>query len=364
MAREHAEELASAGDLGSLDAAGELIRAIQALALARSLDQIQSIVRSAARRLTGADGATFVMREGEFCSYVDEDAISPLWKGQRFPMATCVSGWAMTHQEAAIIPNIYADPRVPHEAYRPTFVRSMCMVPIRTADPVGAIGNYWATPRDIQPSEVVVLRALADSTAVAIENVRMVRELEDARLETLQRLALAAEYRDDATFEHTKRVADLSGRIAEYLGLDPATVNIYRQAAPLHDLGKIAIPDHILLKRGALTPQERLVVQSHVRAGAAILDGSQSLVLRAAREIVLSHHEWWNGMGYPAGLRAQAIPLSGRIVALADVYDALTHDRPYKAAWPVSRAVAEVEHLAGAQFDPDVVRAFHAVRNQ
>jgi len=155
-----------------------LVRAVQELALARDLAAIQAVVRWAARELVGADGATFVLRDGDRCHYADEDAIAPLWKGQRFPMGACVSGWAMLHREAAVIPDIYADARIPHDAYRPTFVRSLVMVPIRTADPVGAIGTYWAAPHAATPWEVGLLCALADSTSVAMENVRVHEELE------------------------------------------------------------------------------------------------------------------------------------------------------------------------------------------
>lgn len=156
-----------------------LIDTIQRLALARDVAAVQDIVRRVARRLTGADGATFVLRDGDRCHYVDEDAISPLWKGQKFPMSACISGWAMLNKRSAVIPDIYADARIPHDAYRPTFVKSLVMVPIRTLDPVGAIGNYWATPHAPTDEEVGLLQALADSTAVALENVRVIAELEE-----------------------------------------------------------------------------------------------------------------------------------------------------------------------------------------
>jgi GAF domain-containing protein len=239
--------------LSGFDAVGELVAAIQQLALAESLDGIQVVVRTAARRLTGADGATFVLRDGDLCHYVDEDAIAPLWKGQRFPMEACVSGWAMQRREAVVIPDVSRDPRAPRDTYRPTFVKSLCAVPIRTLNPVGAIENYWAVPHEIQHTEVMLLRALADSTAVAMENVRMLRELDDARLETLERLARAAEYRDDATFQHTERVAAITAAIATDVGLDTEAVENLRQAATLHDIGKIAISDTLLLKPGWFT---------------------------------------------------------------------------------------------------------------
>lgn len=155
-----------------------LVVAIQELSLARDLDAVMHIVRTVARELTGADGATFVLREGDFCFYADEDAISPLWKGSRFPIQTCISGWAMINRKAAVIEDIYADERIPADAYRPTFVKSLAMVPIRTIDPIGAIGNYWADRRLPTEEEVTWLQSLADITAVTLENVQVYAELE------------------------------------------------------------------------------------------------------------------------------------------------------------------------------------------
>ena len=155
-----------------------LIVAVQELSMARDLAAIQRVVRTTARALCGADGATFVLRQDGFCYYADEDAISPLWKGRRFPLETCVSGWAMLNRKPAVIADIYQDPRVPHEAYRPTFVKSLVMVPIRTMDPVGAIGNYWADLHSPRDAELRLLQALADATAVAMENVQLYQELE------------------------------------------------------------------------------------------------------------------------------------------------------------------------------------------
>jgi putative nucleotidyltransferase with HDIG domain len=193
-----------------------------------------------------------------------------------------------------------------------------------------------------------------------MENVRAYDELEQAQLETLQRLALAAEFRDDATYEHTERVAHTAATLAERLGLPAGEVALIRRAAPLHDIGKLAVPDAILLKPDRLTAREFETMKRHAPAGAAILDGSRSAVLRLAREIALTHHEWWSGSGYPAGLAGDDCPLSGRIVALADVFDALVHERPYKPAWTVDRAASEIRAHAGRQFDPDVVAAFEA----
>jgi signal transduction histidine kinase len=155
-----------------------LVDVVQKLSMARGLDMIVGIVRRAARALTGADGATFVLRDGNYCYYVDEDAILPLWKGQRFPLETCISGWAMLNGKSTVIPDIYQDARIPHAAYRPTFVKSLAMVPIRTAAPIGSIGTYWARHHECTSEELLLLEALANTTAVAMENVAVYESLE------------------------------------------------------------------------------------------------------------------------------------------------------------------------------------------
>ena len=155
-----------------------LVTVVQELSLARDLDTVMKIVRAASRKLTGSDGATFVLRDNAFCYYADEDAISPLWKGSTFPIGTCISGWAMLNKQAVAIEDIYLDDRIPHDAYRPTFVKSLAMVPIRTIEPIGAIGNYWATTHLPSEGEIKLLQSLADTTAVAMENVKVYEELE------------------------------------------------------------------------------------------------------------------------------------------------------------------------------------------
>lgn len=168
-----------------------LIQAVRDLASARGLEEVVEVVRHAAREMTSSDGATFVLRDGGKCFYVDEDAIEPLWRGLRFPMETCISGWAMLNKESVAIFDIYADDRIPHDAYRPTFVKSLTMTPIRAADPIGAIGTYWATPHQATPTERRLLQALADSAAVALESVRVLTELERRVAERTAELAMA-----------------------------------------------------------------------------------------------------------------------------------------------------------------------------
>ena len=150
-----------------------LVDAIERLSGAPALEDVIDIVRHAARNMSNADGATFVMRDGDRCHYVDEDAIGPLWKGQKFPLTACISGWAMLNRQTAVIEDIYADPRIPHDAYRPTFVKSLVMVPVRLAAPLAAIGIYWARRHESTDDEVSRLESLARATATAIANVTL-----------------------------------------------------------------------------------------------------------------------------------------------------------------------------------------------
>lgn len=188
------------------------------------------------------------------------------------------------------------------------------------------------------------------------------RELRDARNEILERLARAAEFHDDETGRHTRRVGRQSARLARALGWPPDRVELIRRAAPLHDVGKIAVDHAILLKADSLTAAEFDAIKRHVAVGHSILSGSRFPVLQMAAEIALYHHEHWDGQGYQAGLRGAAIPLSARIVSVVDVFDSLTHRRPYKEAWPREQALAEIARQAGRKFDATVVEAFLALQ--
>jgi putative two-component system response regulator len=189
------------------------------------------------------------------------------------------------------------------------------------------------------------------------------RALEEAQVEIIERLAVAAEFRDDNTGQHTQRVGQMSALLSRQLGLPDSQVSLIRRAAPLHDVGKLGVPDTILLKLGKLSEEEFAVVKTHTVIGARILSGGKFPLLRLAEEIAFSHHERWDGSGY-AGIPGTRIPLAGRIVSVADVFDALTQQRPYKPAWPVSDAIAEIDRQRGRQFDPDVVDAFIRVIEQ
>jgi len=186
---------------------------------------------------------------------------------------------------------------------------------------------------------------------------RRTAQLQQAHLEILDRLGRVAEYRDDATGRHTDRVGQLCGLLAQELGLPQDRATLLARTAPLHDLGKVAISDSVLLKRGPFDDSEREVMRKHSALGAKLLSGGTSELVQMAEEIALFHHERWDGLGYPCGLEADEIPLTARIVAVADAFDALIHERPYKPAWSIPDALAEIERERGGQFDPQVVDA-------
>ena len=349
------------------------------MSMARGIDEIMAVVRQSARALVGADGITFVLRDSGKCYYADEDAISPLWKGQRFPMETCISGWAMTHAETVIIEDIYKDDRIPHAAYSPTFVKSLVMVPVRQEDPVGAIGAYWAKTARPSSETVRMLQRIAHSAAVAMTNVALITSLaaakEDAaraRDAMILSMASLAETRDHETGDHIRRTQHYVRALAEALQehepyaalLSDETVDLLYKSAPLHDIGKVGIPDSILLKPGRLEPHEFEVMKTHAELGRAAIAtaehymGSTTPFLSLAKEIAHTHHEKWNGTGYPQGLKGEDIPICGRIMAIADVYDALVSERIYKPAMEHDDAVGVILKERGTHFDPGLVDVF------
>ena len=184
------------------------------------------------------------------------------------------------------------------------------------------------------------------------------QELRQYQVEIIHRLARAAEYRDNETGMHVIRISKLCERLARGLGLNDHDCHLIRHASPMHDIGKIGIPDHILLKPGKLTREEWAVMKTHANIGALILSGSDSEFLQLAEIIAGSHHERWDGSGYPKGLKGEEIPLMARIVTVCDVFDALTSDRPYKKPWSIEDTIAEMESQSGKLFDPHVLRIF------
>lgn len=208
-------DLATSGDAtGPSDAALlTLVETIEALSSARTIDEVAAVVRSSARQISGADGVAFVLRDKGDCWYLDEDAIGPLWKGRRFPMASCISGWAMLHKQTVVIPDIYQDDRIPHDAYRPTFVKSLVMTPVRPEDPIAAIGAYWADGHTPSPGVVAKLQVMARATAAALENGRLYASLNEA-LERRTFLLRELDHRVKNTLASVQSIASQTLRTA------------------------------------------------------------------------------------------------------------------------------------------------------
>jgi putative two-component system response regulator len=202
-------------------------------------------------------------------------------------------------------------------------------------------------------------RLLHEQKRVLEDMVRgRTRDLWRTRLQVVQRLGMAAEYRDEETGNHILRMSHTAALLAHAVGWSETCCELILHASPMHDIGKIGIPDAILLKPGRLDPGEWEIMKSHTVIGGRLLDGDDSDLMGMARDIALSHHERWDGSGYPRGLSGSDIPQAGRIVAVADVFDALTSERPYKRAWPVPEAVAYVRDNRGRHFDAELVDAF------
>ncbi len=203
------------------------------------------------------------------------------------------------------------------------------------------------------------LVAFADDLKQTITELRSTnRRLEEAYLDTIYRLSLAAEFKDEDTGDHILRMSHYSGLLAEMHGLPAKAVKRIRYAAPMHDIGKIGIPDGILGKPGKLSAEEFEVIKTHTTIGARLLSNSNSDIIQTAHDIALCHHEKWNGSGYPHGIRGADIPIEARIVALADVFDALTSKRPYKEPFSIEKSVDIIRNDRGSHFDPDITDLF------
>ena len=226
---------------------------------------------------------------------------------------------------------------------------------IRSMLKVKAYNDLLSNYRKELESEVA--RRTAELTQ-AVENIKA------ASLETIHRLSMAAEYKDMDTGEHIERMTRYSTVVARRMGLDESSIETIQYAAPMHDLGKIGIPDQILMKPGSLDPAEWEIMKQHSVIGAKILNGSNAEFIRLGETIALNHHEKWDGSGYPNNLKGLEIPIEARIVAIADVFDALTSKRPYKQAFSIEESLAIIKAGRGSQFDPEVVDAFFAVQDE
>ncbi|MFP4054014.1 MAG: HD-GYP domain-containing protein [Phycisphaerae bacterium] len=246
------------------------------------------------------------------------------------------------------------------------WTRSVLAVPLQTngeckgvvelVNRVGPAGEVLKFPAEELPKT----EALASVMALAIHNIQLQQQLKTAHMDTIIRLSVAAEYRDDDSAAHIRRISRGSAVLARAVGLGRSEVELLEYASPMHDIGKIGIPDSILRKPGALTPEERDIMQTHTVIGGKILEDPRTDLITLAREVAMSHHERWDGLGYPRGLGGEDIPLPARLVAIVDVFDALLAKRCYKEAYSLEKALDIITREKGKHFDPEVTEAFLA----
>ncbi|HZW05921.1 MAG TPA: ATP-binding protein [Phycisphaerales bacterium] len=260
-----------------------LITTIQTLARARNLDDVTAAIRASARRLIGSDGVCFVLRDGDSCHYLDEDAIGPLWKGQRFPLETCLTGWVMLNEKPAVVPDIFADDRIPHAAYAPTFVKSLAAVPIRRINPIGAISAYWARKHTATPEEIETLQTLADASASALENARLLLELDTARVHALRKAAEIRNLFEEAQTQLRQREeAEAALRHAQerlQLALDAGKMAVCEWSA--EEAGPICVNTLDRAEGGGVPPPSGLEVLA--RSAEAVHPDDRPLLRRAIR---------------------------------------------------------------------------------
>ncbi len=339
-----------------------LLKVVQELSATHDIQSVMDIVRHSVRELTGSDGATFVLRDGNYCYYAEEDAITPLWKGNRFSMDICISGWVMMNRQPTIIEDIYIDSRIPIDVYKKTFVQSLAMVPIKTKDPIGAIGCYWSEKYKPTPEQIKVLQVLADTAAIAMDNINYqndiaskAKQLEEAMDGTMMTIAKMVEQKDLYTSGHQRRVSIIAFDIAKEMGLSQENCELIRRAGIIHDIGKIGIPSELLSKPGKLTNVEFNLIKTHSEQGYEILKDVNFLLPIA--KIALQHHEHLDGSGYPYGLVGDEIILEARILCVSDVFEAMTSHRPYRPALSLEDALNELECNKGRYYDGNVVDA-------
>ncbi len=292
---------------------------------------------------------------------------------------TSLAGYVARYKEPLRIDDAYNMPSsvchkfdTSHDKTTGYRTKSLLVIPLidRLGDTVGVLQlinkqiptgetDTAFTERDQQ-----IALAVASLAAVCIRNAKLRDTLRDSHLDTIMRLSTAAEFRDDDTGQHIRRVSFYCETIARNAGCGPETSQIILFASPMHDIGKLGIPDAILTKPGPLSREERLAMQEHTVLGAKILNGSDNEIIAMAESIALAHHEKWDGSGYPAGLRGEDIPLPGRICAVADVFDALTSKRVYKNAFPFSEAIDLIRQGIGTHFDPWLVDVFLSARGE
>ena len=354
------------------------------------LQDLLDLILQESRRFTDCDAGSLYLKEDDSLRFAasQNDTLGQkfnIYKGQdaqktviRLPInKTTIAGYVAATAETLYIDDVYAIDASSPYSFNDSFdqkmgykTKSMMVMPLtdRSGHVMGVLQlinrmNGTKEVVDFDRSQEKLVRSLASQAAVAVNNSLLTKKLRDAQYDTIFRLGVAAEYRDKETSNHLKRMSNYSLIIARNLGFDEQYQQTLLHAAPMHDVGKLGIPDSILHKPGPLTKDEWDVMKTHPTIGARILGDSDSMLLKLSRNVALSHHEKFNGLGYPNGVSGEEIPLEGRIVAVADVFDALSSKRCYKEAFPLEKVFEMIGKDAGTHFDPKVVDAFFGDRD-
>jgi len=361
----------------------KLIKIGLALSSVRDLEGLLEMIVAEARNFANCDAGSLYLVEGHSLRFVvsqndtlarraGRSAQEQMFKPFNIPLSNkSLAGYVAVTGRPLNIPDAYKIPEEAEYHFDKSFdlrndYRTVSMLQVPLSDGQGQVVGVLQliNAKDASgaivpfgPEDERLLMSLASQAGVAVRNAQLNQELKQAHMDTIVRLGVAAEYRDKETGNHIRRMSYYSAFIAQEMGLSAHDVDLIRLASPMHDVGKVGIPDAILLKPGRLNELERKIMESHTAIGAEILKGSEVPLLTMSQTIALTHHEKWDGSGYPNRLRGTAIPLEGRIVALADVFDALSNKRVYKPAMTIAETRQTIEAGSGAHFDPAVVQA-------
>ncbi|TPW21930.1 MAG: response regulator containing a CheY-like receiver domain [Elusimicrobia bacterium] len=327
------------------------------------IDSLLTIIAEEVRHILYADRCSVFLIEAEKHELWTKVALGVGEKVLRIPIGQGIAGFVAKTGSAVNIRDAYRDTRFTQDFDRITGYQTKTVLAVPLKDREGrALGVFEVLNKSkgaFNEEDEGFLRILATIAASAIENAKLYDNLRKSHLETIYRMAMVAEYRDQQdTASHLRRISKYTGLVAAELGLPLDLVEDLRYASPLHDIGKVAIPDSILLKPGKLTPDEYEEMKKHPVYGGRMLENAESRLLKLARNIALSHHEHWDGTGYPYGLKGEEIPIEARIVSVVDVYDALTTRRVYKGAWSVDDTMRYMNEQSGRLFDPKIIDAF------
>lgn len=367
----------------------ELIHVSHAINSEHNLEKLLRLIVTSAVDITHSDAASLYLKNGSKLRFVitknktlesrmGKENFEASLKSFDVPISReSISGFVADTGKTLNIKNVHKIKDKPY-SFNKQFdkknnykTKSMLTVPLlnREDDIVGILQliNKLDKNNDVktyhQYDEDIAI-SLGAQAAISIENVRLTEQLKKAHYDSIMTLSAANEFRDNETGLHVKRVSLYSELLARTIGENEETVDLIKFASPLHDIGKIGIPDHILKKPGRLTNEEFQIMKTHTSIGAKMLGDPDFPAMMLAKEIALTHHERWDGQGYPNGISGKSIPLAGRITAIADVFDALSNKRVYKPAFPIEKTFEIIGEEAGTHFDPELVKAFLSAKDE